>query len=51
MLGNNLKKNTNKYVNNVLLDNVTKIKKPIYKGCVNKECFCSGDCKIIIRYE
>lgn len=23
---------------------------PIYKGCKNKQCFCTGDCKVIIGY-
>jgi len=27
-----------------------KSKRPIYKGCRNEACFCSGDCKEIIGY-
>jgi hypothetical protein len=26
-------------------------KKPIYKECQNKECFCTGDCQDIVGYE
>lgn len=25
-------------------------KVPIYRGCPNQECFCTGACKEIIRY-
>jgi len=24
---------------------------PIYKGCINKECFCTGDCYEIVGYK
>jgi hypothetical protein len=27
------------------------IKEPIYKGCTNRECFCTGKCKEIIGYK
>jgi len=26
-------------------------KKPIYRGCSNERCFCSGKCKDIIGYK
>jgi hypothetical protein len=25
-------------------------KVPIYKGCKNKTCFCTGDCKEVVGY-
>ena len=27
-----------------------KTKQPIYRGCPNRECFCTGKCKEIIGY-
>jgi len=26
-------------------------KRPIYKGCGNSQCFCTGNCKKVIGYE
>lgn len=27
------------------------IKEPIYRGCNNRECFCTGKCKEIVGYK
>jgi hypothetical protein len=27
------------------------LRKPIYKGCYNKVCYCTGDCMKIIGYK
>lgn len=24
---------------------------PIFRGCKNKACYCTGDCKIVIGYK
>lgn len=42
-----------KYINedrlrNLLKENENKV--PIYKGCPNHQCFCTGECKEIIGY-
>lgn len=29
----------------------TEAKIPIYKGCLNERCFCSGDCMKIVGYK
>lgn len=41
----------NKY-RHIVDDHIKKIEnlEPIYKGCRNKMCFCTGDCKTIIGY-
>lgn len=38
-----------KYDSSNLKGNLSR--KPIYKGCPNKECFCTGECKEIIGFE
>lgn len=35
-------------INNIIKENSNKV--PIYKGCPNKTCFCTGQCKEIIGY-
>lgn len=32
-------------------EDVLASKEPIYKGCTNKECFCTGACKEIIGWK
>lgn len=46
-------KNNTKYNNFSEIEKLyelNKTKVPIYKGCPNKECFCTGDCKEVIGY-